>query len=473
MLTVISKCKNPSMLKKLLLRHAKCQITKLKTQLIQLCKDNGLPTGGLKSSLIARLLTLRSQLPPLPASSAVTANAGSQQAVRFAQTASTGRPATQAVSAIAASPSAGVLRLPAASTHAGPGLQPSNLHMMAQQDTQQAAARVLTHFALPSAPASSTAFAPAPPLFRQLPLYLYRSPLPLGPRCTPAPGPGATTASPHPTLPLIALFFPLVGQPRKPGSLWQAQNSPQRPRQRRSAAITTGGGAPGATALAVTCASPPAVMGHTRSPPAPPRDLPLGSSDLSEDSPLSTPPPSPPPLPTLFPPSDLTTEPTFPLDPPTSRSQPLTLPLQHLPPLPPLPPHCPIPPTHTPVNSPLLASLLTGHPNSDFTTYLLQGFGIQGWIHRPTLSTPFLQSALSPGSVTSYRQILGGRMSSRVHSTLPLYPTLLSTNSVLFPRKDRGNGASLCTFPTHQGAVSTTAFTTMTSRCAIPQSTTP
>ena len=37
-------------------------------------------------------------------------------------------------------------------------------------------------------------------------------------------------------------------------------------------------------------------------------------------------------------------------------------------------PHCPIPPTHTPVNSPLLASLLTGHPNSDFTTYLLQGF---------------------------------------------------------------------------------------------------
>ena len=53
-----------------------------------------------------------------------------------------------------------------------------------------------------------------------------------------------------------------------------------------------------------------------------------------------------------------------------SKSQPLTLPLQHLPPLPPLQPQCP---THTPVNSPLLASLLTGHPNSDFTTYLLQG----------------------------------------------------------------------------------------------------
>ncbi|CAI8020331.1 hypothetical protein GBAR_LOCUS12163, partial [Geodia barretti] len=83
---------------------------------------------------------------------------------------------------------------------------------------------------------------------------------------------------------------------------------------------------------------------------------------------------------TLIPPSDLITsptEPTSPLDPPTSRtsrSQPLTLPLQHLPPLPPMVPHCPIPPTHTPVNSPLLASLLTGHPNSDFTTYLLQGF---------------------------------------------------------------------------------------------------
>ena len=44
----------------------------LKTQLIQLCKDSGLPTSGLKSSLVARLLTLRSQLPPLPASSAAT-----------------------------------------------------------------------------------------------------------------------------------------------------------------------------------------------------------------------------------------------------------------------------------------------------------------------------------------------------------------------------------------------------------------
>ena len=96
----------------------------LKTQLIQLCRDNGLPTGSLKSSLLARLLTLRSQLPPLPASSATAtvANAGSQQAFGFPQTASAGLPATPAVSAIAASLSAGVPRLPAPSTHAGPSL---------------------------------------------------------------------------------------------------------------------------------------------------------------------------------------------------------------------------------------------------------------------------------------------------------------------------------------------------------------
>ena len=53
--------------------------------------------------------------------------------------------------------------MPVASTQAGPGLQPSNLHMMAQQ----AAAPVLAHFALPSAAASSTAFARSFPL--QLP----------------------------------------------------------------------------------------------------------------------------------------------------------------------------------------------------------------------------------------------------------------------------------------------------------------
>ena len=79
-----------------------------KTQLIQLCRDNGLPTGGLKSSLIARLLTRRSQLPPLPVSSAATANAGSQQAVGLAYTASTGVTATPPVLAIAASLSAGM-----------------------------------------------------------------------------------------------------------------------------------------------------------------------------------------------------------------------------------------------------------------------------------------------------------------------------------------------------------------------------
>ena len=47
----------------------------------------------------------------------------------------------------------GQVGLPAASTHAGPGLQPLN--------QQQAAARVLAHFALPSA-VSSTAYATAP-----------------------------------------------------------------------------------------------------------------------------------------------------------------------------------------------------------------------------------------------------------------------------------------------------------------------
>ena len=108
----------------------------------------------------------------------------------------------------------------------------------------------------------------------------------------PAPGPGVTTASLPPTLPLTALFFPLVGQPRKPGS---PRLAPHRPRQGRSGVITTEKGAPGTTAHAVTCASPPVVMGHTRSPPAPSRDFPLGSSDS-----LSTPRPSPLPLPTLI-----------------------------------------------------------------------------------------------------------------------------------------------------------------------------
>ena len=95
-----------------------------------------------------------------------------------------------------------------------------------------------------------------------------------------------TTASPPPTLPLTVIFFPLVGQPRKPGSLRLAQSTTHRPRQRRSAATTTGRGAPGTTALAVKCASPPVVTGHTQSPPAPPRDLLLGRGDFSEDSPL-------------------------------------------------------------------------------------------------------------------------------------------------------------------------------------------
>ena len=52
----------------------------LKTQLIY-----GLPTSGLKSSLIARLLTLRSQLRSLPASSAATNNAGWIRADRLHQ----------------------------------------------------------------------------------------------------------------------------------------------------------------------------------------------------------------------------------------------------------------------------------------------------------------------------------------------------------------------------------------------------
>ena len=126
----------------------------LKTQLIQLCKDYGLPTGGLKSSLVAPLLTLRSQLPPLPASSTATANAGSQQAFGFPLTASAGLPATLAAASLSAG---GVPRLPAPSTHAGPGLQPSDLHIMAQQAAQQAAARVLAHFVPPSASASTAA----------------------------------------------------------------------------------------------------------------------------------------------------------------------------------------------------------------------------------------------------------------------------------------------------------------------------
>ena len=111
------------------------------------------------------------------------------------------------------------------------------------------------------------------------------------------------------------------------------------------------------------------LMGHTHLPFAPPRDLPLGSSDFSEDSPLSTPPPSPLPLPNLIPPLYHFTHRAY-LS--TGFGHGLLLSLLNT--LPPLPPHCPVPPTHTPANSPLLASLLTCHPNNDFTTHLLQGF---------------------------------------------------------------------------------------------------
>ena len=87
-------------------------------------------------------------------------------------------------------------------------------------------------------------------------------------------------------------------------------------------------------------------------------------------------------------------------------------------------------------------------------------------------STPFLQSALSPGSATSYRQILGRPNAKQgtllAPSPLPLYLALLSTSSALFPRRGQGNGVSLCTFPTHQGGVSTTESITMISRYAIP-----
>ena len=71
-------------------------------------------------------------------------------------------------------------RLPAASTHAGPGLQPSNLRIIAQQAAQQAAARVLAHFALPSAAAPSTAFAPAPPPFPSTTAVALRQPAATG-----------------------------------------------------------------------------------------------------------------------------------------------------------------------------------------------------------------------------------------------------------------------------------------------------
>ena len=63
-------------------------------------------------------------------------------------------PATLAAASLSAG---GVPRLPAPSTHAGPGLQPSDLHIMAQQAAQQAAARVLAHFVPPSASASTAA----------------------------------------------------------------------------------------------------------------------------------------------------------------------------------------------------------------------------------------------------------------------------------------------------------------------------
>ena len=233
-----------------------------------------------------------------------------------------------------------------------------------------------------------------------------------------------STASPPPTPPLTAPVFPLEGQPRSPGSPRLAPNNPLRPRPMRYAETTTGGGACVRTALAGTCASLQVAMPPTQPLPALPDAPPLGNNsppDLVEDyclsdlrtSDLHTPALAAPQTPT-----DPNTSPTSPsrqdvliTSPPhlpdvfiTSPSHLPPSPLQHLPPQhPPGSSHH----AHTPVNTHLLASLLSGHPSHGFTTYLLQGFtqGFEVGYHGNRLphSAPNLRSALArPHVIDTY-----------------------------------------------------------------------
>lgn len=88
----------------------------------------------------------------------------------------------------------------------------------------------------------------------------------------------------------------------------------------------------------------------------------------------------------------------------TSHTHLLPFPTQHLFPQQPTgsSPH-----VHTPVNTHLLACLLTGHPNSGFTTYLLQGLTQGFWVgyhnnHGP-LPAPNIRSALAcPQVIDTY-----------------------------------------------------------------------
>ena len=201
-----------------------------------------------------------------------------------------------------------------------------------------------------------------------------------------APEHGVTTASPPPTLLPSALFFPPAGQPRNPGSPRLAPDTLHRPIPKRCAGTSTGGGAHVTTVHDATCASPLAALGHTLPHPVPPSAPPQGSLELWD---LPQPPLSPSfltsdthlPSPQLSPPLPVTQR-----QPPTTGSpQPISPsltshtdlyqlphPRQHLPP----PLQLPAPLTHTPVNTHLLSSLLSGHPRRDFTSYLLQGLNI-------------------------------------------------------------------------------------------------
>lgn len=129
----------------------------------------------------------------------------------------------------------------------------------------------------------------------------------------------------------------------------------------------------------------------------------------------------------------------------TSHTHLLPFPTQHLFPQQPTgsSPH-----VHTPVNTHLLACLLTGHPNSGFTTYLLQGLTQGSGLD--TMATmaldqhqTFTQPWHAPRSLIPTLQ-LNARLVTLRDPFLSLpSQTSWSTLWVPFQRKGQGNGASL------------------------------
>ena len=142
----------------------------LKSELIQLCRDHGISTYGLKSQLIARLLTHRETLPSLPATPAAS-TAGTVLPTPSSAPLVTNyvpppsRPSAAAAPRAAAASLLPSVALPGPSGGNPPPLPPPEVHLLAQQAAQQAAAQVLAHFSgVPSA-----ASAPPPPTPATLP----------------------------------------------------------------------------------------------------------------------------------------------------------------------------------------------------------------------------------------------------------------------------------------------------------------